>query len=115
MERLRQARIREASQGTEPLTEREKLRFVEGVGLRTLQLLEESGYRTVQSVAQEDPDRLAIRAGLGVKKARRIQQAAQHFLQHEAREIDAARAAMAAQRQAAAAAAQSGSAAEEQG
>lgn len=117
MERLRQARIREASSGTEPLTEREKLRFVEGVGLRTLQLLEEAGYRTVQSVAQEDPDRLAIRAGLGVKKARRIQQAALHFLQHEAREIEAARAALAAQRQASVgdAAGSAGSAAEERG
>jgi N utilization substance protein A len=94
MERLRLERIRQASSGTEPLTEREKLRFVEGVGVRTLQLLEEAGFRTVQSVAQEDPDKLAIRAGLGVKKARRIQQAAQHFLTHEAREIDAARAAL---------------------
>jgi transcription termination/antitermination protein NusA len=94
MERLRLERIRQASSGTEPLTEREKLRFVEGVGVRTLQLLEEAGFRTVQSVAQEDADKLAIRAGLGVKKARRIQQAAQHFLTHEAREIDAARAAL---------------------
>ncbi len=105
MERIRQERIRQASSGTEPLTEREKLRFVEGVGVRTLQLLEEAGFRTVQSVAQEDPDKLAIRAGLGVKKARRIQQAAQHFLTHEAREIDAARAAL---RKAQATAAESG-------
>ena len=44
----RQDRIRAASAGTEPLTEREKLRFVEGVGVRTLQLLEEAGFRTVQ-------------------------------------------------------------------
>jgi N utilization substance protein A len=94
MERMRQERIKAASSGTEPLTEREKLRFVEGVGVRTLQLLEEAGFRTVQSVASEDPDKLAIRAGLGVKKARRIQQAAQHFLEHEAREIDAARSAL---------------------
>ncbi len=97
MERLRHARIEEASSGSEPLTDREKLRFVEGVGLRTLQLLEESGYRTVQDLAKEDPDRLAIRAGLGVKKARMVQQGAAHFLQHEAPQIDAARARLAAQ------------------
>src|SRR5687768_15323868 len=57
MERLRHARIKEASQRSEPLTEREKLRFVRGVGLRTLQLLEEAGYKTVNDVSREDPDR----------------------------------------------------------
>jgi N utilization substance protein A len=95
MERLRVQRIKEASSGTEPLTEREKLRFVEGVGLRTLQLLEEAGYRTVRDVASDDPDKLAIRAGLGVKKARHVHQGAQHFLEHELPEISAARAALA--------------------
>jgi N utilization substance protein A len=92
MERLRQARIKEASSGVEPLTEREKLRFVQGVGLRTLQLLEEAGYRTAGDVAKEDPDRLAIRSGLGIKKVRLIQQGAVHFLQSEAQEIEVARA-----------------------
>lgn len=95
MERLRVERIKEATSGTEPLTEREKLRFVEGVGLRTLQLLEEAGYRSVRDVANDDPDKLAIRAGLGVKKARRVHQGAIHFLQHELPEISAARAARA--------------------
>jgi N utilization substance protein A len=97
MERLRQARIEEASQRSEALTEREKLRFVRGVGLRTLQLLEEAGYRTVQDVSREDPDRLAIRTGLGIKKIREIQLGAQHFLKSEAREIEEARARYAAQ------------------
>ncbi len=101
MERLRVERIREATSGTEPLTEREKLRFVEGVGLRTLQLLEEAGYRTVRDVASDDPDKLAIRAGLGVKKARHVHQGALHFLQHELPEIAAARAAQAEKRGAA--------------
>ncbi len=100
MERLRHARIKEASQRSEPLTEREKLRFVRGVGLRTLQLLEEAGYKTVQDVSREDPDRLAIRTGLGIKKIREIQQGAQHFLKSEAREIEEARARYAAELQA---------------
>src|SRR5690606_37681993 len=98
--RLRHARIKEASQRSEPLTEREKLRFVRGVGLRTLQLLEEAGYKTVQDVSREDPDRLAIRTGLGIKKIREIQQGAQHFLKSEAREIEEARARYAAELQA---------------
>jgi len=92
MERLRRERIQAALAKSEPLTEREKLRFVRGVGMRTLQLLEEAGYRTVQDLEREDPDRLAIKTGLGIKKARLVQQGAIHFLQHESLEIEAARA-----------------------
>ncbi|HOU92514.1 MAG TPA: transcription termination factor NusA [Polyangiaceae bacterium] len=96
MERLRRERIQAALAKSEPLTEREKLRFVRGVGMRTLQLLEEAGYRTVQDLEREDPDRLAIKTGLGIKKARLVQQGAIYFLEHESREIDAARARSAA-------------------
>jgi N utilization substance protein A len=106
-ERLRRERIQRASSSVEPLTEREKLRFVPGVGLRTLQLLEEAGYRTVPDLAREDADRLAIRTGLGIKKARQIQQGAEYFLKSEAREIEETRAQLAATRAAQAAAAPS--------
>ncbi|HLU66760.1 MAG TPA: helix-hairpin-helix domain-containing protein, partial [Kofleriaceae bacterium] len=67
------------------------------VGLRTLQLIEEAGYRTVQDLAREDPDRLAIRTGLGIKKARQVQQGAVYFLEHEAHQIESARAALASE------------------
>ncbi|HEY6078734.1 MAG TPA: transcription termination factor NusA [Polyangiaceae bacterium] len=106
-ERLRRERIQRASSQIEPLTEREKLRFVPGVGLRTLQLLEEAGYRTVTDLAREDADRLAIRTGLGIKKARQIQQGAEYFLRSEAHEIEQTRAQLAAVRAAQAAAAPS--------
>ena len=106
-ERLRRERIQRASSSIEPLTEREKLRFVPGVGLRTLQLLEEAGYRTAADLAREDADRLAIRTGLGIKKARQIQQGAEYFLKSEAREIEETRAQLAAARAAQAAAAPS--------
>jgi N utilization substance protein A len=106
-ERLRRERIERASSSVEPLTEREKLRFVPGVGLRTLQLLEEAGYRTVPDLAREDADRMAIRTGLGIKKARQIQQGAEYFLSSEAREIEETRARLAATRAAQAAAAPS--------
>jgi N utilization substance protein A len=92
MERLRKDRIDQASSRVEPLTERDKLRFVRGVGLRTLQLLEEAGYRSVADLSREDPDRLAIKTGLGIKKARQVQQGAVYFLESEAPEIEAARA-----------------------
>jgi len=108
MERLRRDRIHRASSQVEPLSERDKLRFVPGVGTRTVQLLEEAGYRTVQDLAREDADRLAIRTGLGIKKARQIQVGASHFLSTEAREIEEARRHATAAAAAAAAAAAEG-------
>jgi transcription termination/antitermination protein NusA len=94
MELLRQRRITEASRGTEPLTERERLLFVRGVGERTIDLLETAGYRTVEDVYREvDEDRLAIRTGLGLKKARQIKQGARDFIESEMKVIEAARAA----------------------
>jgi N utilization substance protein A len=114
MERLRRERIDKALSETGELTERDKLRFVRGVGLRSLQLLEEAGYRTVQDLAKEDADRLAIRTGLGIKKARHLQQGALYFLEHESREIEAARAKLREQqRQSAAQAARPEASAEE--
>lgn len=93
MEQLRQKRITEASQGTEPLTERERLLFVRGVGERTIDLLETAGYRSVEELYNEvDEDRLAIRTGLGLKKARQIKQGAKNFIESEMKVIEAARA-----------------------
>ncbi|HVJ16790.1 MAG TPA: transcription termination factor NusA [Polyangiaceae bacterium] len=92
MERTRQDRLREALSTGLPLTDKDKLRFVRGVGQRTLAMLEDAGYTSAQQIAREDPDRLAIRSGLGNKKARQIQQGAQHFLANEAKELELAKA-----------------------
>jgi N utilization substance protein A len=91
MERLRQERIRAASSRTEPLTERERLLFIRGVGERTVQLLEDAGYRAVEDILREDEDKLAIKTGLGIKKARAIKHGADHFLSSESKVIEAAR------------------------
>jgi N utilization substance protein A len=91
MERLRQERIRAASSRTEPLTERERLLFIRGVGERTVQLLEDAGYRAVEDILREEEDKLAIKTGLGIKKARAIKQGAEHFLSNESKAIEAAR------------------------
>ena len=91
MERLRQERITAASSKAEPLTDAEKLLFVRGVGERTVQLLADAGYRSVEEIMREDEDKLAIKTGLGIKKARALKQGAEHFLQNEWRQIDAAR------------------------
>ena len=44
MEKLRQERITAASTRTVPLTEKERLLFIRGIGERTIQLLEDAGY-----------------------------------------------------------------------
>ena len=40
---------------------------------------------------REDEDKLAIKTGLGIKKARAIKQGAEHFLSSESKVIEAAR------------------------
>ncbi len=61
----------------------------------------------MSDLAREAADRLAIRTGRGIKKARQIQQGAEYFLKSEAREIEETRAQLAAARAAQAASAQS--------
>jgi N utilization substance protein A len=91
MEKLRQERITAASARTEPLTEKERLLFIRGIGERTIQLLEDAGFKTVEDILREDEDKLAIKTGLGIKKARNIKQGAEHFLTSESKVIEAAR------------------------
>jgi N utilization substance protein A len=91
MERLRQQRIHAATTKVEALTEKERLLFVRGVGDRTVTLLEEAGYRSVEDILREDEDKLAIKTGLGIKKARGIKQGAQEFISGESKTIEAAR------------------------
>ena len=55
------------------------------------QLLEDAGYRTVEDILREDEEKLAIKTGLGIKKARAIKQGAEHFLSSDAKTIEAAR------------------------
>jgi N utilization substance protein A len=91
MERLRTERLREVETRRDPPTERELLRLVRGLGLRSLQLLEEGGYRTLRDVVREDPDRLAIKSGRSNKKARSVQRAARDFIERELPELERAR------------------------
>jgi N utilization substance protein A len=92
MDRMRQERLQVACSREEPPTERELLQLVPGVGLRTLQFLEEGGYRTIRDVVREDPDRLSIKTGLSNRKARAVQAAAKDFLSTDVPEIEARRA-----------------------
>jgi N utilization substance protein A len=94
MERLRRERISAAKTSAEAPTDRDILRLVPGVGVRTQQLLEEGGYRGLHDVVREDPDRLAIKSGLSHRKARAIQASAREFIDGEMKEIEAARASL---------------------
>lgn len=85
MERLRYERLREIAMREEPPTERERLLCVEGLGARTLTLLEDGGYKSLSAVVKEDADRLGIRSGLGLKKAASIKRAAERFARDEQR------------------------------
>lgn len=91
MERLRQERLASAHNPLTPLTERDKLRLIRGVGVRTLQLLEEAGYRTARELAAADPELLAKNAGLEAAKAEEVHNAAIYFLEQDLPEIQRAR------------------------
>jgi N utilization substance protein A len=94
MERLRLSRLEVACTRAEPPTERELLQLVQGVGVRTLQFLEEGGYRSMRDVVREDPDRLSIKTGLSNKKARAVQEATKAFIAEEQPQIEARRLAL---------------------
>jgi N utilization substance protein A len=83
MERLRKERVREFALREEPLTERERLLCVPSVGLRTLTLLEDAGYKSIASILKENEDRLGIRTGLGFKKATTIKEAVASYARAE--------------------------------
>ncbi len=90
VEHDRRQRILEASRRTEPLTERERMLFVSGIGERTIELLLLQGYETVEQISEEDVDRFAIKTGLGLKKARSIIAGARQFLASERAILDEA-------------------------
>jgi transcription termination/antitermination protein NusA len=108
MGRLREERLDVAMHGEDPPTDRDILRLVPGVGLRTLQFLEEGGYKTIRDVMTEDPDRLSIRSGLSNRKARQVQAAARTFVETEWKTIEAARTRLAEKRAQAAAVSEGG-------
>lgn len=84
MEVQRKQRIRELVGRGKPLTERERMFFISGIGERTIELLLEAGYRKVEDLAGEnDMDRLAVSTGLGLQKAQTISEHAQEFLDSE--------------------------------
>jgi N utilization substance protein A len=92
-----QKRLAEERRHPDELTQDERLARVRGVGPQTIDQLKRAGYGTVEDIAKEmDMAKLGAVEGVGIKKARQIKSAADHYLQEEARrrtELDAERAA----------------------
>jgi N utilization substance protein A len=89
VEKLRAARIAGAVAGDTPLTERELLSLIKGISPRVADLLYQAGYRGIEDLAREaDVDRLAIRSGLGMPKARAISDAVAAYLASDAPHVE---------------------------
>ncbi len=91
MEELRQKRIREASERTDVLSERDRLLFVRGIGEHTIELLAQANVNTVEQLHQVPEEILLRETGLGLRKVRQIKQGTVTFLTSEQRVIDDAR------------------------
>jgi N utilization substance protein A len=65
-------RVAEALAQGRRLGERERLGLVRGLGQRAIENLRALGYGTLESICDEDPDRFALRTGLGIHRARQI-------------------------------------------
>jgi len=89
MEKLRQRRLLQAAQRPEALSERERMLLVPGLTERALEQLEAAGYRSIADLIEEDDvDRLAIKTGLGGKKAQQIKDGATHYSKVDAKPIE---------------------------
>jgi N utilization substance protein A len=88
MEKLRLGRIKRFASGEELLGERDELLLIQGVTPRIADLLLHAGYRNLRDLtAEEDVDRLAIRTGLGSKRAQMIREGVEHYATNDAERI----------------------------
>ncbi|MEW5743604.1 MAG: transcription termination factor NusA [Myxococcota bacterium] len=86
-------RLEEERRHPDELSQEERLARVRGIGSTNVEAFKTSGYGTVEDIVKEtDLTRLGNVAGIGIKKARQIKAAADHYLQEENRrraELDA--------------------------
>ncbi len=89
MEKLRNERIRTAVSGEVLLSDKETLSLVKGISARVADLLYQAGYRSVDDLAREtDVDRLAIRTGMGMPKAKAISDAVAVYVSNDAPRVE---------------------------
>jgi N utilization substance protein A len=94
LERERQQRrLEEERKHPDELSQDERLARVRGIGTTNVDAFKQSGYGMVEDIVKEtDLTRLGNVSGIGIKKARQVKAAAEHYLQEEARrrtELDA--------------------------
>ncbi len=94
---LRLERLERARTVYEPLTGRDRLLMVPGIGERLATVLEHGGFGSPESLRDtKDVDRIALQAGIDSSRAQALQAAASAFLATEWPPIDAARKVLAA-------------------
>jgi N utilization substance protein A len=91
LESKRQERLAAARTKLEPLTDKEKLSLIEGIGDRTVEQLLEAGYHSPEGVAREEEERLAARAGFGARKAAQVISQAQKLIETEWKALETTR------------------------
>jgi len=90
MERRRSERVEAAASGEALLADRDWLRLISGVTPRMVEQLASAGYRTLESIASEtDVDKLAIRTGLGARKAQELLEGVAEFLRNLESRVEA--------------------------
>jgi N utilization substance protein A len=88
MEKLRLGRIKRAVSGDDLLNDRDELLLVSGVTPRIADLLLHAGYRSLRDLnAEEDIDRLAIRTGLGNKRAQLIHEGVLYYMANDVERV----------------------------
>ena len=89
MDRLRVKRLEETVTGDKVLSDRDALLLVRGITARIADLLQHAGYRSVRDIhAEQDIDRLAIRTGLGSRKAQEIRDNVIAYLEQDSDRVD---------------------------
>ncbi len=92
LDALRLERLERARTVYEPLTGRDRLLMVAGIGERLATVLEHGGFGSPESLRDtKDVDRIALQAGIDSSRAQTLQASASAFLANEWPSIDAAR------------------------
>ncbi|MGZ5967358.1 MAG: helix-hairpin-helix domain-containing protein, partial [Polyangiales bacterium] len=91
MDSMRDKKLREVMEGAQKLGPRDRLLLVRGVTEKTAELLEQNGYRSPEDLLKEAEDKLALKTGIGIKKARAIRQGSQSLIDAEQRVSQAPR------------------------
>jgi N utilization substance protein A len=89
MDRLRVRRLEETVSGDKVLSERDGLLLVRGITARIADLLQHAGYRSVRDIhAETDIDRLAIRTGLGSRKAQELRDNVLAYFEQDSERVE---------------------------